>query len=159
MKKRNWIQNIDETVSKQIICILNFFGVATPEQWEQGWTQRQLAFKKAMNVESNIGSTSVWLRKGEKIICKVFNKESLVASLDKIRELTKEKNPQSFLPKLQNICADCGVAVVFIKPFSKVPVYGASCWLNSEKPLIKLSLRGKNADSMWFTVFHELGHT
>lgn len=162
MKKRNWIQNVGETVSEQIICILNFFGVATPEQWEQGWTQRQLAFKKAMNVESNIGSTSVWLRKGEiegeKILCKAFNKESLVASLDKIRELTKEKNPQSFLPKLQNICADCGVAVVFVKPFPKVPVYGASCWLNSEKALIQLSVRGKNADSMWFTIFHELGH-
>ena len=75
-----------------------------------------------------------------------------------IRDLTKEKDPQVFVPKLKNICADCGIAVVFVKPFSKVSAYGASCWLNPEKAFIQLSLRGKTADSLWFTIFHELGH-
>ena len=162
MKKRGWLQDCGEEVAEQIICVLNFFGVATPEQWEQGWTRRHLAFKKAMNTESNIGPTSVWLRKGEiegeKIPCKIFNKELLLSSLGKIRDLTKEKDPLIFVPKLKNICADCGIAVVFVKPFPKVSAYGASCWLTPEKALIQLSLRGKTADSLWFTIFHELGH-
>jgi HTH-type transcriptional regulator / antitoxin HigA len=63
-----------------------------------------------------------------------------------------------FIPKLSNICADCGIAVVFVKPFAKVPVYGASCWLHPEKALVQLSLRGKTADILWFTIFHEIGH-
>jgi len=48
--------------------------------------------------------------------------------------------------------------VVFVKPFVKVPVYGASCWLHPEKALVQLSLRGKTADILWFTIFHEIGH-
>jgi len=162
MKNRGWLQNCGDIVSDQMIAILNFFGVATPEQWERGWTQRRLAFRKAMNLKSDIGAISVWLRQGEiegeKIICKPFNKERLLESLDKIRELTREENPQIFIPKLIDICSNCGIAIVFVKPFSKVPVYGASCWLNPEKALVQLSLRGKTADILWFTIFHEIAH-
>jgi addiction module HigA family antidote len=162
MKIRGWLQNCSDSIASQMISILNFFGVATPEQWELGWTQKRLAFRKSMNLKSDIGAISAWLRQGEiegeKIQCKPFNKERLLASLDHIRELTTEKNPEIFIPKLTDICADCGIAVVFVRPFSKVPVYGASCWLNSEKALVQLSLRGKTADILWFTIFHEIGH-
>ena len=162
MKKRGWLQNYGETIAEQMISVLNFFGVATPDQWEQGWTKRRLAFRKAMNLRSDIGAISAWLRQGElegeKIQCKPFNKEKLLLSLDKIRELTIEENPQLFNAKLTNICAECGIAIVFVKPFSKVPVYGASCWLNPDKALVQLSLRGKTADILWFTIFHEIGH-
>lgn len=162
MKKRGWLLKCGDTVAEQMIAILNFFGVATPEQWEQGWTRRRLAFRKAMNLKSDIGAISVWLRKGElegeKIQCKSFDKEKLISSLDQMRALTKEKDPEIFVPKLKNICADCGIAIVFIKPFPKVPIYGASCWLNPEKALVQLSLRGKTADILWFTIFHEIGH-
>ena len=162
MRKRNWLQNSGDAIAEQMISILNFFGVATPEQWERGWTQRRLAFRKAMNLKSDRGAISAWLRQGEiegeKIQCKSFNKEQLLASLDKIRELTLEHDPQIFIPKLTKICAECGIAIVFVEPFPKVPVYGASCWLNPEKALIQLSGRGKTADTLWFTIFHEIGH-
>lgn len=162
MKKRGWLQGSGDTVPEYMISILNFFGVATPEQWEQGWTKKRLAFRKAKNLKSNIGAISAWLRQGElegeKISCKQFNKEHLLCSLDKIRELTMEEHPQVFIPRLRDICADCGIAIVFVKPFPKVPIYGASCWLNPEKALVQLSLRGKTADSLWFTIFHEIGH-
>lgn len=162
MIKRGWVQDCGNDYTMQTICILNFFGVASPEQWETGWTQRRLAFRKSMNVNSDLGATATWLRQGEiegeKVSCKPFDREKLVKALDQIRALTKEKDPKVFIPELQNICADCGVAVVFVEPFPKVPVYGASCWLNPEKALIQLSNRGKYADTLWFTVFHELCH-
>lgn len=162
MKKRNWLPDHVNTMSDLIISILNFFGVASPEQWECGWTKRRLAFRKSMNLRSDIGAISVWLRQGEiegeKISCKPFNRENVLTSLDEIRRLSTEKHPQVFIPKLMDICASCGIAVVFVKPFPKVPVYGASCWLNPEKALVELSLRGKTADILWFTIFHEIGH-
>jgi len=162
MKKRGWLQECGDAIAEQMISMLNFFGVATPEQWECGWTRRRLAFRKAMNLKSDVGAISVWLRQGElegeKIKCKPFNREKLIASLDRIRGLTTEKDPEVFIPELSNICADCGVAVVFVKPFPKVPVYGATCWLHPEKALVQLSLRGKTADILWFTFFHEIGH-
>lgn len=161
MKKRNWIPNC-ESITDQLICVLNFFGVASPEQWDAGWTQKRLAFKKAMNLQTKIGPTSVWLRKGEiegeRIDCEAFNKDLLLESLPKLRTLTGEADPTVFVPKLQQICASFGVAVVLIQPFEGVPVYGSSCWLNSEKALIQLSVRGRTSDLLWFTFFHELGH-
>jgi Zn-dependent peptidase ImmA (M78 family) len=39
----------------------------------------------------------------------------------------------------------------------KVPWSGASKWLNSEKALIILNLRGKSEDKFWFSFFHEAG--
>lgn len=161
MIKRGWLQcNAD--ITSQMINLLNFFGVATPEQWADGWTKRKLAFRKAANVNNNIGAISVWLRQGElegqKIQCQPFNKDRLLSSIDKMRQLTLEEDPNVFIPKLQNICADCGIAIVFVRPFPKVPVYGASCWLNPDKALVQLSLRGKTADILWFTIFHEIGH-
>ncbi len=162
MKKRGWLQDCRDVVADQMISLLNFFGVATPEQWQLGWTKRRLAFRKAMNLSLNIGVVSAWLRQGElegeKIICKPFNKERLLDSLKSIRELTLEKNPQVFIPKLVDICSGCGIAVVFVEPFPRVAVYGASCWLSPEKALIQLSGRGKTADALWFTIFHEIGH-
>lgn len=162
MIKRGWLQYCGDSIPDKMITILNFFGVATPEQWRQGWTERKLSFRKAINLKSNIGSISAWLRQGElegeKIQCNPFNKEKLIASCAKLKELTSDSDPQTFIPKLKNICAESGVAIVFVKPFPNVPIYGASCWLNPEKALIQLSLRGKTADILWFTIFHELAH-
>jgi HTH-type transcriptional regulator / antitoxin HigA len=162
MKKRGWLQDYDNDVANQMIAVLNFFSVATPEQWKDGWTHRQLAFRKAVHLKSDIGAISVWLRQGEligkKILCSPFNKEKLLLSLEKIRKLTIEKDPQIFVPLLKNIFAACGIAIVFIKPFPKIPVYGASYWLHPEKAVVQLSLRGKTADILWFTIFHEIAH-
>lgn len=161
MLKRGWLECSNEVVD-QMISLLNFFGVASPEQWVEGWTKRKLAFRKAAKVTNNVGAISVWLRQGEleahKLSCEPYDKARLLASIDKIRSLTLEQDPEVFIPKLQNIGAACGVAIVFVKPFSKVPIYGASYWLSPEKALIQLSLRGKTADALWFTIFHELGH-
>jgi len=161
MIKRGWLQCSDD-ITDQMINLLNFFGVATPDQWTDGWTKRKLAFRKAANVNNNIGAISVWLRQGEiighNIHCQPFNKELLLSSINQIRQLTLEQEPSVFIPQLQALCSACGVAVVFVKPFQNVPVYGASYWLSPDKALIQLSLRGKTADILWFTIFHELGH-
>lgn len=162
MKKRGWITDCGDTIISHVICLLNFFGVANPERWADGWTHKRLAFRKAMNLDSKAGPTSVWLRKGEiegeKISCKPFDKDLLIESLPKIRSLTLEHDPETFIPQLTDLCASFGVAAVFVKGFTGVPVYGASYWLTPEKALIQLSLRGKTSDILWFTIFHELGH-
>jgi len=161
MLKRAWFQCSND-ITDQMICLLNFFGVATPEQWADGWTKRKLAFRKATNVNNNIGAISVWLRQGEieghNTRCQPFNKELLLSSIDIIRQLTLEQDSHIFIPQLQEICSACGIAVVFVQPFQNVPIYGASYWLSPDKALIQLSLRGKTADILWFTIFHELGH-
>jgi Zn-dependent peptidase ImmA (M78 family) len=59
---------------------------------------------------------------------------------------------------MQKICAQAGVAVVFVPELPGTHLYGATRWLGTKKALIQLSLRGKSDDQLWFTFFHEAGH-
>jgi HTH-type transcriptional regulator / antitoxin HigA len=162
MIKRKWIPDPGKPKTSRIISILNYFGVANPDQWTEGWTQHRLAFRKSTTLTAKHGPTAVWLRQGEieaeKIECEPYSREKLIAALPKIRKLTAEPNPTIFIPALQKLCAEAGVALVFVMPFVGVPIFGAAKWLNSNKAMIQLSARGKTDDLLWFTIFHELNH-
>ena len=162
MIKRNWIPDSGKSKTSQIISLLNYFGVANPDQWAEGWTKHRLAFRKSMKLQVKLGPTSVWLRQGEidaeKIECANYSREKFLAALPAIRKLTIEKNPKVFKPALQKIFSATGVALVFVKPLVGVPVSGASKWLSGNKAMIQLSGRDKTDDLFWFTLFHEVNH-
>jgi Zn-dependent peptidase ImmA (M78 family) len=55
------------------------------------------------------------------------------------------------------LCAEAGVALVFVPALPRLGIYGATRWLN-DKPVIQLSLYLKTNDHLWFTIFHEACH-
>ena len=63
-----------------------------------------------------------------------------------------------FLPKLQALCAEAGVALVFVRAPRGCRVSGASRLVTPEKAMILVSFRFRSDDQFWFTVFHEIGH-
>lgn len=65
--------------------------------------------------------------------------------------------PEDFAQQLQNICATCGVAVVYTQNLPKAPISGATRWFHN-KPIIQLSGRFRTNDHFWFTFFHEAAH-
>lgn len=162
MIKRKWMPDTGKSKTSKIISLLNYFAVANPDQWTEGWTKHRLAFRKSMKLTVKHGPTAVWLRQGEieaeKIECAPYSRDRLLATIPKLRKLTVEPNPAIFIPTLQKLCAEAGVALVFVMPFVGVPISGASKWLNSNKAMIQLSARGKTDDLLWFTIFHELNH-
>ncbi|NJM09938.1 MAG: hypothetical protein HC883_03345 [Bdellovibrionaceae bacterium] len=87
MVKRKWIPDPGKDKTSQIIFMLNFFGVANPDQWTEGWTKHRLAFRKSMKLEAQQGPTSVWLRQGEieaeKIECAAFDRDRLFSCSSK----------------------------------------------------------------------------
>ena len=90
--------------------------------------------------------------------CSAFDKPSFEAALVELRRLAREREPKRFLPELQRLCAQAGVAVVVAPAPAGCPVSGATKRLGINKALIILSLRGKFDDKLWFTYFHEAGH-
>ena len=162
MVTRKCIRDFRKDKAAQTIEVLNFFAVASPEQWTEGWSRKQIAFRKSNKLEAEIGPTSAWLRLGEiqaeKIDCAPFNEEKLHSSLEELRGLTLVTDPSVFIPQLTKICAESGIAVVFAPAFKGAPVCGATRWLTTKKAAIILSLRYKTDDQLWFTFFHELGH-
>ena len=75
----------------------------------------------------------------------------------RIRELTI-KDPVDFVPMLQEIMASCGVAIVFLPHIKGTFLHGATFFDGPNKIVMGLTVRGKDADKFWFSLFHEIYH-
>jgi HTH-type transcriptional regulator / antitoxin HigA len=144
-----------------VIEMLNFFGIASPSAWERTWTEAGVAFRRSPAFQSSPGSVSAWLRLGEifaqKIPCQPYDRPRFRLAISSARSLTVK--PIDFAQsELARLCAEAGVAVVFVPELPKTHVSGATRWLSPTKALIQLSLRHKTDDHLWFCFFHEAGH-
>jgi HTH-type transcriptional regulator/antitoxin HigA len=77
--------------------------------------------------------------------------------LENLRSLTL-KQPGEFRPRLREMMAECGVALVICPHFPKTKAQGATFWLGRDKAVLMITNRGKWADIFWFSLFHEIGH-
>jgi len=161
MKKFGLLPNTNE---KPILVesLLKFFRVASPTQWSEIYIGKSLAFKIELRHTAEPERISVWLRLGEvqaeRITATNFDKKKLRGRLADIQQLSFEQ-PIDWMDKLQQICAECGIALVYTPCISKAPIYGATRWIkNNTIPLIQLTDRGKDYNAFWFTFYHELGY-
>ncbi len=160
MIKKGWIKDSNDK-SNTIRLLLKFFGVASPIQWQVIYSKHVVAYRKSPVFKSDMGAVSAWLRQGEilahDINCNTYNASDFKKALIKVRELSNE-NPNIFVKKLQDLCAECGIAVVFVPQLTGAKVSGATRWVSKDKAIIQLSLRYKSNDHLWFTFFHEAAH-
>lgn len=163
MQTYDWIKKISDP-AKQMEEVLMFFGVASVRGWEKIWDRKlcnSFSFRKSDKYTMDKVALSVWLRAGQleaaKLQCQPYDAKKFKSILSEIRKLT-DTGPDIFVPKVQELCATAGVAVVFVRELSKVPVNGVTHWLSSNKAVIQLSLRYKTDDHLWFSFFHEAGH-
>ncbi|PFG53563.1 addiction module HigA family antidote [Marinobacter sp. LV10R520-4] len=160
MAKLEWIERHRDK-KDQLREVLRFFGIASVDQWGEMWPRLSVAYRQSNQHETFPEAVSAWLRKGEcdaaSIDCDPYNKQKFRRALDEIRSLT-DMTPNEFIPKMQALCAEAGVAIVFVPSLPKTGVSGATRWLHSNKAVIQLSLRYRSNDHLWFTFFHEAGH-
>ncbi len=156
-----WVRKCNDKAQQVFEC-LRFFGVGAVDAWRREYEQPAAAYRAPAKLTRNPAAVSSWLRHGERAAedmrLSEFRKELFVAALHDIRTLTLESEPAVFVPKLEALCADSGVAVVIAPAPKGCPVSGATKWLSADKALIMLSLRGKTDDKLWFSFFHEAGH-
>jgi addiction module HigA family antidote len=159
MRKVGWLKTSGGV--EQLQELLSYFGIASPEQWNALWGRANVAYRKSAVFTSNAEAVAVWLRRGELyaqgIPCQPYNEEKFRQALRTARGLTGTP-PETFPSELQGLCADAGVAVVFVRELPKVRVSGATRWISPTKALIQLSLRFKSDDQLWFSFFHEAAH-
>lgn len=141
-----------------------FFGTASPQAFESKYRTilSGSAYRASTAFETRMSAVAAWLRQGEIEAlakdCNNWNDKKLRDSLDTIRSLTKEPDPSLFLPRLEQVLANCGVAMVIARAPDGCRASGATRFLRAEKALIQLSFRYLADDQFWFTVFHEIGH-
>lgn len=161
LKKHGWLP---DTNKKHVLVdsLLKFFCVASTDEWERIYMDEEVsvAFRVSLAYTQSPHAISAWLRMGEiqskEIALAAFDKKEFKDALTEIKELAFSL-PDNFAKQLQNICAKCGVAVVFTQNLPKAPISGATRWFHN-KPIIQLSGRFKTNDHFWFTFFHEAAH-
>ncbi|HEX7089945.1 MAG TPA: HigA family addiction module antitoxin [Longimicrobiales bacterium] len=160
--RQKWIPSFKEPV-KQLEAVLSFYGVVSPEAWQEVWSdlRRAASYRRARTFESDFATVTAWLRKGELdargIKTGPYDAKAFRDALAHIRSLTLDPGT-GFVHDLVETCAATGVAVCFVPELPKLRISGATRWLTPEKALIQLSLRYKTNDQLWFTFFHEAGH-
>jgi Zn-dependent peptidase ImmA (M78 family)/plasmid maintenance system antidote protein VapI len=143
---------------------LAFFNVGTLDAWEARYGRicSNTLFRKSPAFTANNGAVLMWLRSGELgadlVSTHPWSVGNLLDRLETIRKLSNIRQPERFLPKLKQLCAEAGVAVVAQRAPPGCPASGASRMVASDKAMVLLSFRGLSDDKFWFTVFHELGH-
>ncbi len=159
MVKLGWVRNFEKKID-QLIEALNFFAVTSPIEWEKTWEEK-LNFNFRKSEDGQETAVIAWLRRGEikasQLQCQPYDKQKFKETLTKIRSLTRTE-PDFYKDELVKLCAECGVAVVFVPELPNTKVWGVTHWLNPNKALIQLSLRYKKDDHFWFSFFHEAGH-
>lgn len=86
-----------------------------------------------------------------------LDKEKLRINITKIKKLMFGSISDG-IQDIQNILAECGVAFQVVKNFRGAPVQGFIKEMSNNKLILCLTIRGKRADSFWFTLFHEIAH-
>ncbi len=139
-----------------------FFGVASLAFVSQ-LTHYQAAFRVGRGgIQSpSPHALASWLRMGEiqarGVACNPFGRSRLENALNGIRQMT-QKIPEEFQEPLTALLARCGVALIIVPHFPGTKAHGATFWLEADKAVLMLTIRGRWADVFWFSLFHELGH-
>lgn len=160
MLKFGWIDKAEDMAK----ACLDFFDVPNVKAWKDKYEFEvgNLAFRTSQTYTSEHGAIAAWLRRGEletsSYECKPWDLELFVKTLDEIKSLTRKKSPKQFLPKLIELCKDCGVAIAIVPSPKGCKASGATRFISHDKALILLSFRYLSDDHFWFSFFHEAGH-
>ena len=162
MVERGIVQAASDHV-EQARLVLNFFGVASPDQFDAVYGSKVEAcqFRRSKTQAKGIGAVAVWLRLGEiratELDAPAYDEDAFRSALSRIRALTASPIKDAFRGAGE-LCRKAGVALLAVEELPGMAISGATRWLHGERPVVQLTLRYKTDDQFWFTFFHESGH-
>jgi plasmid maintenance system antidote protein VapI len=160
MARLGWIEECRDATD-QVRELLEFFGLASPEEWRTIRAGSAVAFRASVAYETDSFAASAWLRQGVRVAwafsTEPYDRTRFLKVLSELRALTIEP-PEVFQTRTMEACRSAGVAVAFVPALPGCRLHGATRWLSPKKALIQLSLRYKTDDQLWFSFFHEAGH-
>lgn len=158
MAKNGWIENT-RNAKERVYNLRKFFEVV-----QLGLLCRPLIPKivcrKLGEGEKSDFALIAWAQKAKlearNIQVKPINIKNLIEFVPEIRKMTLQ-DPSEFCTVLEKKLADCGIALVFLPHIGGSFLHGATFY-DGPKIVVGITLRGKDADRFWFSLFHEIGH-
>lgn len=161
MAKKGWV-TATRRLEEKAEYLLDYFGISNSQAWDKIYIEGKLkvAFRISLKHEKEPEAMSAWLRQGELDAGNVkvpdYNQKLFKKKLEAAKEIMKE-HPDDFFSRLQGLCHEAGVKLVYTPCLPHAPMNGCTRWIG-DTPLIQLSGRYKRNDIFWFTFFHEAGH-
>lgn len=158
MAKEGWVPKV-KTAAEKVINLRKFFEVARLDVIEN-LRIPGIAYRTKGENETSDYRQAAWAQKArlEAKSCSVasIDIDKLKGYVSRIRKLTVY-DPSVFCDKLRSYLADCGIVIVFLPHISGSFVHGAS-FVDGDHIVLGMTVRGRDADKFWFSLFHELHH-
>lgn len=159
MAKYGWVPDSSK-IEDRVINLRKFFEVVQLCKLENTSLIPAIAYRRLSITEKSDFSSIAWAQK-VKIEARTIKTSPI--DLSKIREhlslirAMTVKTPEEFCGELCELLGNCGVALVFLPHIHGSFLHGATFY-DKGKIVIGLTVRGKDADKFWFSLFHEIGH-
>lgn len=158
MANSGWVPETQNKI-EMVIQLRKFFEVANLQALKDP-SVNQIACRRLGESEKADYALIAWAQKAKlvarKTPTKLINLKKLEMLIPDIRCMTT-MNPMDFCPMLKKMLAECGIAIVFLPHIGGSFLHGAT-FPDGKKIVVGLTIRGKDADRFWFSLFHELGH-
>lgn len=158
MEKFGWIPTT-RVWTERVMHLRSYFGVAKLGAIENLMIPG-IAYRRTEVKEKSNYALAAWAQQAriETRECTVesINVSRLKEFVPTIRAMTLEA-PEVFCQKLKSMMAQCGVALVFLPHMKGTFLHGAS-FMDGNKIVMGLTVRGRDADRFWFSLFHEIAH-
>ena len=158
MSKNGWVPETREATEK-VIYLRKYFEVVNLEIIKD-MKLSKIACRRLAETEKGNLAILAWAQKAKlearAIETSLIDLKTLKEKLPEIRSMTA-MNPADFCPKLIEMLSGCGIALVFLPHIGGSFLHGAT-FCDGNKIVVGLTVRGKDADKFWFSLFHELGH-
>lgn len=159
MAKNEWVPEVQNSKDK-VIHLRKYFEVVELQMLANDKLLPKIACRRLSITEKADFALIAWAQKAK---LEARNREvahinirGLSEQLPTIRAMTV-KSPAEFCTQLIDILAACGIALVFLPHMDGSFLHGATFY-DKNRIVIGLTVRGKDADKFWFSLFHEIGH-
>ncbi len=158
MSAFGWIKSSRRKEDK-VINLRRYFEVASLGVLDELMIPGIACRRTGLNEKSNY-YLAAWAQKARlearQIRTDTINLAKLEQSIYLIREMTTQK-PSQFFSSLVRLFSESGVALVCLPHIGGSFLHGATFY-DGDRIVMGLTLRGKDADRFWFSLFHELCH-
>ena len=159
MVRKRWLSRVSSPIEK-VVELRKYFEVANLGILLGNTRLSQIACRRLALTEKGDFVLLAWAQRAKiearTIPVKTINLDELRNKLPQLRHLTTS-DPSYFCPELKRSLSECGIALVFLPHITGSFLHGAT-FRDGKKIVIGLTVRGKDADKFWFSLFHELGH-
>ena len=158
MVKYGWIEDAKRGQDR-VIALRKFFEVVRLSLVDIPLLPH-IACRRSAVTEKADYALIAWAQKAKKEARSVetgaVNLERLRKYVPVIRKMTTE-NADVFCPKLCSLLSECGIALIFLPHIGGSFLNGAA-FSDRNRIVIGLTVRGRDADRFWVSLFHEIGH-